>query len=95
MQTSLRKMGNSTGLILPKAMLDELGARSGTKIDLRVENGEFVARPVKRTVREGWAEDAKRIGAAALTQEEQDWLGFDDAIEGDVPPEWLVSDDDQ
>lgn len=93
-QTTLRKMGNSTGLILPKAMLDQLGLASGAKIDLRVENGEVIARPVKRKVREGWEEAAREIGAAGLTEEEREWLEFDDPIEGDdnVPPEWLVAD---
>lgn len=94
LQTTLRKMGNSTGLIVPKAILDQLGLASGTKIELRVEDGKVIAEPVKRKVREGWEEDAKRIGAAGLTEEERDWLEMpSDPIEGDVPPEWLVADD--
>lgn len=97
LQSTLRKMGNSTGLILPKAILDQLGLASGTKVDLRVENGEIVVRPAKRKVREGWEEDAKRIGAGGLTEEERDWLEFDDPIEDDgpVPPEWLSPDASQ
>ena len=83
MQTSLRKMGNSTGMILPKAILDELGLASGAKIDLRVEGGEVIAKPVKRIVREGWEEDAKIIGAMGLSQEDKDWLEFDDPIDGE------------
>jgi antitoxin MazE len=96
LQTTLRKMGNSTGLILPKAMLDQLGLASGAKIELRVENGEVIARPLKRKVREGWEEAAKEVGAAGLTADEREWLEFDDPIEGDddVPPEWLVADQD-
>ena len=81
MQTALRKMGNSTGMILPKPILKELGVESGTSMDVVVENGRVIATPVKRIVREGWEEAAKRIGAEPLTQEEQDWLGFDDDIE--------------
>ena len=85
MQTSLRKMGNSTGMILPKAILDQLGLASGAKVDLRVEDGEVIARPIRRKVREGWEEDAKRIGAEGLTGEERDWLempsNFDDEWE--------------
>jgi len=95
MQTSLRKMGNSTGMILPKAILDELGLASGAKVDLRVEGDKVVAEPVKRKVREGWEEDAKRIGVLGLTEEERDWLEFDDPIPeewGPVPEEWLVPD---
>ena len=82
MQTALRKMGNSTGMILPKPILKELGVESGAAMDLVVENGRVIATPVqKRKVREGWEEAAKRIGAEPLTQEEKDWLEFDDDIE--------------
>ena len=83
LQSTLRKMGNSTGLILPKPILDQLGLSSGTKVELRIENGEVIARPAKRKVREGWEEAAKRVGAAGLTEEEKDWLEFDDPIDGE------------
>jgi hypothetical protein len=36
---------------------------------------------VKRKVREGWEEAAKRVGAEPLTEEEREWLEFDDDIE--------------
>lgn len=75
MQTALRKMGNSVGMIVPKAILKELGATAGTAMDLRVENGQVVAKPVRHP-REGWAEAAALIGAEPLTQEEEDWLTF-------------------
>ena len=81
MQTALRKMGNSTGMILPKPILKELGVESGTSMDVIVENGRVIATPVKRKVREGWAEAAAIIGAAPLTEEEREWLDFDDDIE--------------
>ena len=84
MQTSLRKMGNSTGMILPKAILDELGLASGAKIDLRVEGGEVIAKPVKRIVREGWEESAKIIGALGLSEEDQAWLD----MPSDFDEEW-------
>jgi antitoxin MazE len=97
LQTTLRKMGNSTGMILPKAILDELGLSSGTKVELRVEDGKVIAEPVKRKVREGWDEDAARIGALHPPEEERDWLEFDDPIErdGHIPPEWLIPDPKQ
>lgn len=92
MQTSLRKMGNSTGMILPKAVLDELGLASGAKVDVRVEGGKVIAEPVKRKVREGWEEAAKRIGAEPLTQDELDWLDFDDPIDDEpIPEEWQMA----
>jgi antitoxin MazE len=77
MQTALRKMGNSTGMILPKPILKELGVESGAAMEVVVENGRVIATPVKkRKVREGWAEAAARVGAEPLTEEELDWLGF-------------------
>ena len=84
LQSTLRKMGNSTGMIVPKAILDQLGLSSGSKIELRVENGEVIARPSKREVREGWEEAARRIGAEGLTDEEREWL----AMPSDFDSEW-------
>lgn len=94
LQTTLRRMGNSTGLILPKPILDQLGLASGAKIDLRVEDGRVIAEPVRRKVREGWAEAAREIGKEPLTEEERDWLEFDDRIDGDgdIPQESLIAD---
>ena len=91
LQSTLRKMGNSTGMIVPKAILDQLGLASGAKIELRVENGEVIARPAKRKVREGWEEGARQVAAEGLTQEEREWLDFDDGIVDDspIPPEWM------
>lgn len=75
MQSSLRKMGNSTGLIVPSALLREIGASAGTRMDVRIEDGKVVATPLRHP-REGWAEDAERVAAHGLTEEESDWLGF-------------------
>ncbi len=91
-------MGNSTGMIVPKVILDQLGLTSGAKIDLRVENGEVIARPASQEVRKGWEDDAKRIGAAELTREETCeetlWLDADLGVHDNllVPPEWLGED---
>lgn len=85
MQTALRKMGNSVGMIVPKAILQELGATAGTAIDVRVEEGGFVSKLIRHP-RAGWAEDAERIGALPLTEEEEDWMGFGN--EGDAELRW-------
>ena len=85
MQTALRKMGNSVGMIIPKALLKELGATAGTPMDVRVEEGRVVATPLRR-VREGWEEDAKRIGAEPITEEERDWMAFGN--EGNAELTW-------
>ncbi|WP_294394922.1 hypothetical protein [uncultured Sphingomonas sp.] len=85
MRTALRKMGNSTGMIVPKALLTEMGASAGTAIELRVENGRLVGDPV-RTLREGWAEDAVRVAALPVSEEEADWMGFGN--DGDDELRW-------
>ena len=74
MLTALRKMGNSTAMIVPKPLLEELGAACGTAMNVRVEGGSLIATP-QRKVREGWAE-----AAAAIADEDdpelEDWLAF-------------------
>lgn len=75
MHTSLRKMGNSVGMIVPKAILKELGASAGMPMDVRIEGGAVIATPIANP-RAGWAEDAARIGALPLTEEEADWMAF-------------------
>lgn len=82
MHTALRKMGNSTGIILPKPILTALGLSTGAKLDLELNDGRVIVTPVKHVPREGWAEAAAAIGALPLTEEEQAWLdmpnNFDD-----------------
>jgi antitoxin MazE len=64
MRTSLKKVGNSSGVIIPKPILDEVGARPGDQIDMIVESGRVVLAPVRRRVREGWAEASRAIAAS-------------------------------
>ncbi len=80
MQTAVRKMGNSAGIILPKPLLQALGIEVGRQIDIAVEDGRIVATPVKRPVRLGWEEDAAAIGALPLTEDEKAWLDSDEEI---------------
>lgn len=72
MQTALRKMGNSTGMIVPKPILDALGLATGTRLDLQVDDGRVIATPVRSEVRAGWEAAAKLIGAEQATPEEDD-----------------------
>jgi antitoxin MazE len=64
MRTALRKMGNSAGMIVPRAILDELGGAIGEELDLQVENGRLVAAPVRTGLRAGWAEAARALAEA-------------------------------
>ena len=82
MQSALKKIGNSSGVIIPKPLLAQIGVQAGDAVDIAVEDGKLIIAKVKRPVREGWEEDAKRIGAEELSEEERAWLDmpndFDD-----------------
>jgi antitoxin MazE len=52
------RIGNSRGLRIPRALLEECGIRE--TVELTVEQGCLVVRPV-RGVREGWAEAARAM----------------------------------
>lgn len=62
MEVSIRKMGNSQGILIPKPILVQLGL--GDKVDLQVRDGVIEIRPVRKNPREGWADDARRIAEA-------------------------------
>ncbi len=82
MEVAIRKMGNSQGVLIPKPILAQVGLE-GTA-DLQVRDGVIEIRPVQRTPRQGWADDAKRIaeqGDDALA-----WPEF--ANEGDADLVW-------
>jgi antitoxin MazE len=64
MKTALRKMGNSSGVIIPKPILNELGVKAGDKIEMTLEAGKVILAPIKRHPREGWAEASKALAAS-------------------------------
>lgn len=61
MEVTIRKLGNSQGVLIPKPILAQVGLE-GTA-DLQVRDGVIEIRPLRRDLREGWAEDAERIAA--------------------------------
>ena len=58
MRAKLVQIGNSRGVRLPKAMIEEVGL--GDELEISVRKGEIVIARVKG-VREGWAEDARHM----------------------------------
>lgn len=86
MQSALRKIGNSTGLVIPRAILGALGVSGGTVLDLAVEDGKLIATLVVRKVREGWAEAAAAVAAAEEDPAEAAWMAFGN--EGDDELIW-------
>ena len=58
MHARIVRIGNSRGLRIPRALLEECGIRE--TVELKVEQGCLVVRPV-RGVREGWEEAAREM----------------------------------
>ncbi|EKS67158.1 MULTISPECIES: AbrB/MazE/SpoVT family DNA-binding domain-containing protein [Caballeronia] len=59
MRTTIRKMGNSQGILIPKPLLAQLGLEN--EVDMEVENDAIVLRRPRDKARQGWAEASKLI----------------------------------
>ena len=86
MRTALRKMGNSTGMIIPKAMLTELEMEAGTSVELRIKDRAIVATPVAVDPRDLWAAELEAEGPEELTEDELAWIGT--GVASDADWEW-------
>ncbi len=62
MKTTIRRMGNSQGVIIPKPLLAQVGLSD--EAELSVENNSIVLRKPTRAVRDGWAQASQRVAAA-------------------------------
>jgi antitoxin ChpS len=72
--STLRTVGGSVMMAIPKPLLDSLGIAANAKLDLTVEDGKLVAVPRKRpkyTLDELLAQGNPN---ADLTDEDRDWL---------------------
>ncbi len=83
MASSIRKIGNSQGVILPKSALAALGVAEGESVEFDYEPGRIIIVPARSDPREGWAEDAQRIAAEGLTDEEREWLEAPLSVDAD------------
>lgn len=59
MKTTIRKMGNSQGVLIPKPFITQLGLES--EVEMTVEDDAIVLRRPRSGAREGWAEASKLI----------------------------------
>lgn len=83
MRTAIRKIGNSQGVLIPKPMLAETGLDGD--VDISVENGTIVLRPVRDHLpRAGWADAAREI--ATQGDDAPVWPEFANA--GDAELKW-------
>jgi antitoxin MazE len=57
-------LGNSSGVIIPKPLLRDLGVADGDSIEMTLEAGRIVLVPIKRRARADWAEASQRIAEA-------------------------------
>ncbi len=59
MRTTIRRMGNSQGILIPKPILAQLGFED--EVEMEVENDTLVLRRPQGHPREGWAEASKAL----------------------------------
>ena len=64
MKTTIRRIGNSQGVIIPKSLLAEVGAKPGDVVDVKIERGKITIGRSKHKPREGWEEASKALAAA-------------------------------
>ena len=78
MKTAIRKMGNSQGVLIPKPLLSEIGAKAGDRVDVAVKNGKIVIAPLEDDPRVAWAEECRAIVEAGEDGLEWPEFGNDD-----------------
>jgi antitoxin MazE len=48
MSVTLHRWGNSIGLRLPKPLLEQLGLKEGSEVDIKIEGNRIVVEPARR-----------------------------------------------
>ena len=82
MRVAVRKLGNSSGVIIPRSVLDETGIAIGDAVDMTCEGKRIVLKLLPRAARSGWAEASASIaesGDDALV-----WPEFGNAEDQDL-----------
>lgn len=75
MQAKIVSIGNSQGVRIPKALLEESGISPKQAVTLTVVDSTIVIAPAQNP-REGWAEAFAKSGAE-LSDEDREWLEAD------------------
>lgn len=63
-RVSIRQIGNSHGVVIPKPFLAQLGLNGETGAEMKIEGGALVLRRPASPARTGWAEAARKIAEA-------------------------------
>jgi antitoxin MazE len=74
MRTTIRRLGNSQGVSIPRSILDEAGFAIDSSVEMTVDGSSIVLRKVAVHPREGWADDAALVDDGP---EDQEWLDAD------------------
>lgn len=61
MLTTIRRLGNSRGILIPKPLLEQAGLVG--QAEILVDGNTLVLRKPRKAPRQGWAEAAKEIAA--------------------------------
>jgi antitoxin MazE len=64
MHVSIRQIGNSQGVVIPKPVLAQLGLNGEAGAEMTIEGDALVLRKPADRTRRGWAEAAKKIAEA-------------------------------
>jgi antitoxin MazE len=62
MRTTIRRMGNSQGVLIPRPILARL--RLENEVEMEVENYAIVLRRPRHKAREGWAEASQALAGS-------------------------------
>ncbi|NPT60394.1 AbrB/MazE/SpoVT family DNA-binding domain-containing protein [Paraburkholderia elongata] len=62
MKTTIRRMGNSHGVLIPKPILTQLGLED--EVDMQVEGNALVIRRPQKKARAGWADASRSLAAS-------------------------------
>ncbi len=61
---SIRRIGNSQGVVIPKPILMQLGLTGEAGAEMTIEGDALVLRRPAKRVRTGWADAARKIAEA-------------------------------
>lgn len=82
MIATIRRMGNSQGVLIPKPLLQQIGLED--QAEMRVEGDALVLRRPKAAPRTGWADASRKLAASG-----DDALALPEfANEGDAELKW-------
>ncbi len=86
MLTAMRQIGNSKGVLIPAAFLASCQIKD--QVDMQLQDGQIVIKPVHRALREGWFNQAASVQANATAQEHAENQAWADAPLADNS-EWV------